>query len=595
MTINDSLDGARRSTSSLTPFEPSMTIAAASNSTVDVNTPLLSSPSHHSSPSSHPPPSSHSSRTKHARTWLASAPFAWVGILLLALAISLDAQTVQSLQTYALSTFAANGKLGILSSMQNFVTAAARPPIAIIADSYGRFESFLFSITILTVGFVGLALSPGLDTFMFSQFAYATGQVGIQFMETIIVADTSSLPNRALATAMPMTPWMITVFTAAPIVEALVPDHWRLGYGIWAIIVPVSGIPLLLSLYYREKRAARHQRPQTPKSHSPSIPKASFMQFDIIGFLIFTIGLAFILFSAAYATPGSYSTSSIVIGVLGFILLIIFCYYELHVASHPILALDLARDRTVACGCILAFLLFGGFAIYQPYFYSYLVVSRDASPSIATNLGLVSLFVSVIAGLIASAAVKFTKRYKNIMILGVVIRIVAASLLLFFTTTTSSLTNLTTAQFLVGIGTGMGGIIVQVGVQAAVSARDIATACALYATASSIGNFLGDLISSLIWSSMLLSRLEAELPADAVGNATAIANSIMVAQSYAMGSVEREVINRCYVEVIRTLQGVGLGVFVVALLVCFLMKDIHLDREDPMSREDRIDAESFVE
>lgn len=305
------------------------------------------------------------------------------------------------------------------------------------------------------------------------------------------------------------------------------------------------------------------------------------IHFDIIGFIIFTVGLAFILLAASYSTPQSYSVTSIIIGVSGIALLVIFCYYEIKVAHHPILALHLACDRTVAGGCLVAILLFGGFAIYQPYFYSYLVVARDESPAVATNAGLVSLFVSVIAGLLASAVVKFTKRYKSIMIVGIVLRIGSAAMLLAYTTRESSIAQIMAAQVLVGIGIGMGGLIVQVGVQAAVSAKDIATACAIYATASSIGNFLGDLISSLIWSSMLLTRLESSLPDSAKGNATAIANSIMVAQSYAIGTPEREAINDSYVSVIQALQITGILLFVVALFTSFMMRDIDLDRDDP--------------
>ncbi|KAL3420625.1 MFS siderochrome iron transporter MirB [Phlyctema vagabunda] len=385
---------------------------------------------------------------------------------------------------------------------------------------------------------------------------------------------------------MPMTPWMITVFTAAPIVEALVPNQWRLGYGIWAVIVPVSAIPLLLSLYFREKRYTISS-PRIEPAARRAKPTLHNMHFDVVGFLMFTTGLAFILFSAANSTPQSYSLASTVVGISGILMLLVFCYYELHVARHPILAMHLARDRTVAGGCLLAIFLFGGFAIYQPYFYSYLVVARNESPSVATNAGLVSLFVSVIAGLMASAVVKFTKRYKWIMIVGVMLRIGSAGLLLVYTTTESSIGQIMAAQVLVGIGTGMGGLIVQVGVQAAVSSRDIATACALYATASSIGNFLGDLISSLLWSSMLLTRLESSLPGTAKGNATAIANSIIVAQSYPMGTPERDAINESYVSVIRALQVTGISVFMLGLLTAFWMRDIDLDREDPIPFDER--------
>lgn len=145
---------------------------------------------------------------------------AWAGILLLAVAVSLDSQTIYSFQPYATSTFGAHSLLATIGTVQNIMYAVTKPPVAKIADVFGyellpvtpiapenagvdrdpysRFEAFTVSIALLTLGFILEATSKNIGTFAAAQIFYVAGQVGIQFMQQIFAAGQLAVRRRLL-------------------------------------------------------------------------------------------------------------------------------------------------------------------------------------------------------------------------------------------------------------------------------------------------------------------------------------------------------------------------------------------------------------
>jgi hypothetical protein len=121
---------------------------------------------------------------------------------------------------------------------------------------------------------------------------------------------------------------------------------------------------------------------------------------------------------------------------------------------------------------------------------------------------------------------------------------------------------------------------------------EIAAVCSLYATFSSIGAFTGDIIASNLWSSILQSRLITYLPATERGNATLIRNSVIVAKSYARGTLERDAIDRSYAEAMRALQIAGIIAFAIGgLVVSFGMRNLALDEHVGRQEEEEEEEE----
>ncbi|KAI9742123.1 MAG: hypothetical protein M1834_000513 [Cirrosporium novae-zelandiae] len=512
----------------------------------------------------------------------------WIGLYLLATALSFDAQTVFSFQSYAISFFDAHSMLGTVTTIQNIVYAVGKAPVARFADLYGRLLSFAVFTVIITIGFIILASSPNAMTFSAGQISYTLGQVGLQFMETIFIADTTSLENRTLGNAMLMSPFLFTTWLGSIIVAKLVPDHWRLGYAMWAVIVPLISLPLLIALW----RKSRETMVTTPKRRTtPRSFKAMISRFDAIGLSLFTGGLTLILIpisvSARYIDRWT-SPSVLAMLITGIVSVIAFPIYELHMAKHPVLSFQLAKSTSVAASCGVSFCVFCSFYIYQPYFFSYLLVAQNFAVEAANNITLAQTFTSTIVGLVVGFAAKRTGRFKKFALMGGVMKILGGILMLSFRKVTSSTVQLVIAQMVMGMG--VGGIMTTnlTGLQATVPRQDVAAATALQATLSSVGGAVGDAISGAIWSHQLPPLLTKYLPAESRHLVPKIRDSILVALSYPPGSPERVAIAKAYDEVMHMMLIVSLVVACFPFFLLMLVQNVDLIEAD------KLDADSNV-
>lgn len=424
------------------------------------------------------------------------------------------------------------------------------------------------------------AASHSIGAFALGQCLTALGQVGVQFSQNIIVAQNSALPNRALATALPMSPFAFTVFAVAPISEALLPDRWRLGYALWALMVPLASLPLLIHLWsterYHELCSSGHDKPTITE------------EFDMTGLVLFATSLSLIFFST---TPPSSHITYILQSpalALGTILLLTFIYQQVFLAPIPILALRHLSDRTILAGCTTTFLYFLSFSIYQPFLYPYFVISEDLSISSATNASLIFMFSSTTFGLLASLALKYTQRFKWLATSGTIVRTLGSMAMLYFCHPTTGKWQTYSYQAFAGAGMGMGSWVIQVGVQAAVSRADTGAILALYATFGSLGGFLGDAFSSVVFTPSLTQHLREKFPdtSDLPGDYTreqwirAIKESVLVATSFERGSAQRDAIDQSWAASMRLLHSWSLCALLLACVVVWGMRNLKLEVVD---------------
>lgn len=151
----------------------------------------------------------------------------WVSMLLIAVCISLDAQTVTAYQPYALSQFQSHSLLSAVSTLQISLSAASQPVMAKVADSQGRPEALGLCLLLVVVGFVVNATSRSVEQISAGQILYGFGQTGLQFVQQLLSADTTTLANRSIFSSALYSPAIFTAWAGAPIVGALVPSHWR--------------------------------------------------------------------------------------------------------------------------------------------------------------------------------------------------------------------------------------------------------------------------------------------------------------------------------------------------------------------------------
>jgi MFS family permease len=249
--------------------------------------------------------------------------------------------------------------------------AVIKPPIAKIADAFGRLEAFSIAILLYIIGYIQMAASRNVQTYAAAQIFYSSGSTALQILQQIFIADTSDLLNRALLSTLPDLPFLATVWIG-PVIGDSILSHttWRLGYGLWSIVLPAAFLPFAMSLFLNTRRAAQLDLlPISPYAGKPFIKQLKLFWFevDLFGLLLLSAALSLILIPLTLAAraKGGWSNHSVVaMLVIGCLCLIAFPVWDTNkrLAPRPLLTLRLFKERTVLAGCALAFFYFSKFS-----------------------------------------------------------------------------------------------------------------------------------------------------------------------------------------------------------------------------------------
>ncbi|KAK6348168.1 hypothetical protein TWF718_005981 [Orbilia javanica] len=534
-----------------------------------------------------------------ALTWSQTSLWiAYAGILLMATSTSLESQTTYLYSSYALSGFGYHSLLSTVSIVTGVMYAVVKPPMAKVADVFGRFEAFVFAILLFVIGYIMLAASNSVQTYAGAQVFYAAGSTGLIILQQVFVADTTDLLNRALFSSIPDLPFLWTVWAGPEVGAAVLKGTtWRWGYGMWAIILPVCSLPLLGALFANMLKAKKKGLlpPSKIKQHGfGGFLVKTFWDLDVMGLLLFTAALCLILIPltlGANATGKWKNPSLIAMMVVGGVCLIAFPFFEMSkkLAPSPLLSLRLLKNRTVLAGTLIAVFYF--MAFYQsvfPYFYSYLVVANEQSIVSAGRIVLTFSFTSTVSSIIISFFIKWTGHYKYFVCAGGLIYILGFGLMLRYRVEGSTRAQIVINQVLVGLGGGFLNVPAQLGVQAVVPHQDVAAATALFLTALSVGQAIGSAICGAIWTTNLLPKLNTYLPDEFKPNATEIYSNFVTASSFPSGSPARLAINRAYQETMR-LMLIGAVVSAVPIVfLTFFMENVDLKAKELQNTKGRV-------
>jgi MFS family permease len=216
-------------------------------------------------------------------------------------------------------------------------------------------------------------------------------------MQQIVIADTSTLLNRALFSSIPDTPYLWNVWLGPTLGQAYL-DHlsWRWGYATFAVLLPICAIPLLATLWWNVRKAEKRGLVEEKKWRSMTwgdLVHHLFVELDFPGTLLLTAGFTLLLLPLALAAsrPDTWRSSAILIMLgIGAICLLCFILWDIRFAKFPIVTFRLMKNRTVACGCLAGFWYFMAYFIFGQYFQSYLQVARFNS---AASAGRISYYI----------------------------------------------------------------------------------------------------------------------------------------------------------------------------------------------------------
>ncbi|OGM46252.1 siderophore iron transporter mirC [Aspergillus bombycis] len=496
-------------------------------------------------------------------TWTTkSLVVAYVSIFLMAFCTSLEGQTTMSLSAYATSAFSKHSLISTVLVVQNVVNAVIKPPMAKIADVFGRFEAFCIF--------------------------YSAGSTGLQILQQVFIADSSSLLNRAFLALLPEFPFLVTVWIGPAIADAVIHhSSWRWGYGMWSIILPASFLPLALTLLLNQRKAKRLnliKQKHIPRGGFIAVVRRTWYDLDMFGLILLSAAVTLILVPltlAANAKDGWKNDSILAMITVGIVCLLALPLWETskRFAPKPLLSLHLLRQRTALAGCALAFWYFMAFYFsVQPYLYSYLQVVQGYDVATAGRVTQTFAFTSTIAAFSVSLLIKYTRRYRIYVTIGSGIYMIGLLLMMLYRKEGSSSTLILGTQVVVGMGGGLLNVPVQLGVQASASHQEVAAATAMFLTSMEMGGAVGAAISGAVWTHNIPRKLRRYLPDENKGDAKEIFGRLDKALSFPIGSPARIAINRSYQETMNKLLVLALIATIPLIPLSLSMKNYRLDK-----------------
>jgi nitrate/nitrite transporter NarK len=278
----------------------------------------------------------------------------------------------------------------------------------------------------------------------------------------------------------------------------------------------------------------------------------------------------------AYAPNGWKTGYIIAMIVLGILLFPTFVIYERFLAPVPFLPWKYLKEPTIFGSCLLYGVMFLSVFCWNAYFNSYLqVVHRLSIQNAGYILNSFSL-TSAVFGPLIGMLISYTGNFKWVAYTGVPITLLGTCLLIPFRTPSTNPGVLAFTQILVGLGTGIFATCAQLAVMAPVTHQQIAVVNAIWGLFGSFGSSIGYSIAGALWNNILPAEIYKRLPEESKSQAALIFGDMVLQQSFADGSLEREAIVGAYAHVQRLMVITGAAFVPLCIASIFVWKNINV-------------------
>ncbi|OGM49769.1 siderophore iron transporter [Aspergillus bombycis] len=493
---------------------------------------------------------------------------------------AMDEGVTQQFTLIAASSFSMHAQLGAVNTASTVINGIAKPVIGKLADVLSRPTSYIISLVFYVIGYAVAASCTNFVAYTVGVALTAVGKAGLNILCQIIVGDLTTLQWRGFWTSMIIAPYLVTTFTNGFIVDAFVPEQWRWGLGMFAIMVPVLLIPAIIALYGTQQRARRMRRMESgpPEKRQVSTLQTAWqcvVAIDIPGLVLLGFSFSLILLPlslAEAAESGWKNCSMIAMEVAGFVTLALFVAFEIYIAPRPIMT-----KRIIANKVFLAALganLFDQMTttLGSNYFSSYIYIIKDWDNYTWTVFtGARNLAITVFSLVGGFLQVRY-HRYRTQMIVGAVLKVVGyTACLTSHQRSTQSTAALAISQVLLGTSalTALGS---RIGAMASVPHDDMASIIAAYFLWTYLGSAAGYAIASAIWTDRMLGFMRQELPDTPDRTLQEIYSSVSILHTqYALDDPIREGAIRAYARTNGIIFIVAAAISTLSIICSFLM------------------------
>ncbi|UZJ54080.1 hypothetical protein CBS101457_003400 [Exobasidium rhododendri] len=432
-----------------------------------------------------------------------------------------------------------------------------------MSDLTSRPTIYTIVLLFYVLGFIVAASASTFPAYVVGICFTAFSKSGLDLLSDIIVSDLTPLHWRQFFLAMLSSPYFITTYIGGFVSNGLVPDHWRWGAGMFAIMMPVLLSPVILLLYYMQWKAQKLgmvsladkgvRRKGIEFKYKDmrlvQVLKQSAIEIDLVGLILLGFGFALLLlpFSLAKNSKGGWDNPSMIaMLVVGFVSLALYGLWEQFCAPIPMAPRRVLRNRAFLLAISIQVFSQLASAVESQYFSSYIYVTNQWTNyqwTVFINTDTVGLcFWGIVNGLLQ----RRFHRFKIFLVFGGVCKILAYGLLVQSDArSTTSTARLAIVQVLLGFGAfSVGGA--RIASQAAVAHRDLATVIFTVSLWSSLGAAVGAAISSAIWTNRMIENMVEELPNVPMSTITTIYGSIKTLRTYAPDDPIRQGAIRAY-------------------------------------------------
>ncbi|KAJ5165893.1 siderophore-dependent iron transporter [Penicillium capsulatum] len=454
-----------------------------------------------------------------------------VSIGLTMFAYALDQGITSQFNTMATSSFSMHAELGAVNTASQIIRAISKPFIGKLADITSRPTTYLVVLVFYAIGFAVAASCTNLAAYTVGISFTAFGKSGLDLLGDIIVGDLTTLQWRAFWGGMLSTPFLVTTFVNGFIADSFIPEKWRWGLGMFAIMMPVLLIPAICTLYGMQRKAEKvgmismgdsgNARRDGEKIHGVS-SYAKFawegvIEIDLAGLILLGMAFSLILlpFTLAKSAHGGWSNPSMIaMLVVGFVILLAFLAFEIFLAPKPIMTQRILTNKAFLAALVVDVFNQMASSTRNTFLSSYVYVIKDWSNYVWTVfLGTTTLCLCLFSPLGGLLHAK-THRYKTLMLIGAVLKLIGYSILMkSHNRSTEDTGALVASQILLGTG-ALTVIGARVGSQASVPHEHMATVISSLSLWSTLGSSVGSTISSAIWTDKMLDFMREECPPD---------------------------------------------------------------------------------
>ncbi|MDN5790600.1 MAG: MFS transporter [Micrococcales bacterium] len=450
-----------------------------------------------------------------------------------------------------------------LATAALLVSAISVPIVGKLSDLYGRRPFYLGGLVIFMVGSVLSGLAPNFWFLIGARAVQGIGMGTLMPLSQTIIGDI--IPPRQRGKYQGLMGGVFGLSSIlGPLVGGFVTDHWG-----WRLLFFIN-LPIGIAAYFSISK----------NLHLPHTSREARIDWAGISLLTTTLILLLVPTSLGGTTWDWSSPQVFITYGLGIISLAGFIAVE-HRAEEPVIPLRLFRSSIFTLSNIASFMvavmMFGAMIYLPVYAQGVLGLSATDSGLILMPMSVAMISLSIIAGLVITK----TGRYKLQTIAGILVMGLGFWMLTRLDYS-ATLTQLTVAMVVFGIGLGVALQVYTLIVQNAAQQRDLGVATASTQFFRNVGSTVGIAVLGTIMSSGLSPNIARHLPpgvAEQMATSGRQINAGSVLDPATLAGLPPEIIAAVQRGLADSLHSVfvwALVPFAVALVVTLFIREIPL-------------------